>query len=184
LEIRKVRGNAKVEEIRTGITRYNCKSENCFAWHPTSDFNVLLSNTGSKFGDCLFDGHWKQFYFVSKSVLDVLLEYQANLAFYNVNIDEPIPSQYKTLNHDGYFSLDYHKLNVVNTDVQKYPYANAWICPDCNSARGNFDCFFVDRLFNLADYKGDNLFRIECFGLACTEVLKNELQKKFKGAFD
>ncbi len=191
LKIRKVKGNAKVEEVKSGITRYDCKSEKHFVWHPTSEFNVLLSKTGSKFGDCLFDGHWEQFYFVSKSVLNVLSEYQPNLVYYKVNIDEPIPAQYKSLNHNEYFSLDYRKLNVVNYDLQKYPYKDAWICPECDSTREDANDFLKDiasntvkpRPFNFADYKGDNLFRIQCFGLACTEILKNELEKRFKGSF-
>jgi hypothetical protein len=191
LEIEKVKGDAKVEEIKSGIFRYDCTSEDNFVWHPTSEFNVILSKTGKRFGNCLYDGHWEQFYFVSESVMNVLLKYQPNLVYYSVNINEPIPIQYKDLYHEKYFSLDYRKLNVVNYDLTKYPYKNAWTCPECNSTREDTDEFFDDiinntvkpRPFNLGDYKGDNLFRIECFGLACSDILKNELQQKFKKSF-
>ena len=215
LRIRKVRGNAKVRVVKSGKTKYDCINENFFAWHPTSDFHVLLSKTGSKFGDCIFDDHGKEFHFVSERVLKVLSEYQPDLVYYNVNIDEPIPAQYKDLSHEEYFVLDYRKLNVVNYNLQKHPYIDPWICPECHVTREGSERIFkydsnggetftysIDlneilkylinnteeqekpRPFNFADYKGDHLFRIECSGLACTETLKNELQKRFKGAFE
>ncbi len=192
VKIKKVRGKAKIEEINSGMSRFYCKKEDNSEWHPTSDFNVLLSDTGKIFGDCLYDGHWENFYFISEEVLNTFLKYQTNLIYYNVIIDKPIPKQYKGIDHLKYFSLDYRKLNVVNYDLSKYPYTSAWTCPECNSTRSDTQEFFNDihndsvkpRPFNIKDYNEDNLFRVECGGLGCSEKLKKELENNFKNSFE
>lgn len=188
--IKKSRGKAKAEEVVSGISRFDCLTEGTFLWHPTSNFEIILSKSGNSFGHSLYDGHWEQFFFISKSVINVLVKHSPDLEYFDVKIIEPIPSQFTQIPHPQFYSINYRSLNRIDYDLVNYPYEYK-ICPECGEIRDNDSSFFNDIINNTVaprpfDFKvndGAKLFRVGATGLGCNEELKDELENIANSSF-